>query len=64
LLNARQGRCRDVEHVGFAWTDGTLVPRHGATDPGGPLADLTPRVWLEQLAKSDAYLFAEPTRPH
>jgi hypothetical protein len=54
---------RDAEAV-FTLKDGTLVPRHGQTDPSDPLSPLTPARWFQDLAKTDDYLFAEPGRAH
>lgn len=54
---------RDAETV-FELRDGELQPRDGATDPGDPLSPLTPTLWLQQLAKSDGYLFSEAGRAH
>jgi hypothetical protein len=42
----------------------TLVPKGQLTNPGDPLEPLTPRVWLEGLAREEPYLFAPATRPH
>ncbi len=48
----------------FELHSGAVVPRNGQTDPGDPLAPLTPERWLQGLATTDAYLFAEPGRSH
>src|SRR5687767_13886883 len=50
---------RDAEAV-FELRDGRLVARDGQTDPGDPLGPLTPACWMQQLAKTDGYLFAAP----
>lgn len=47
---------RDAESV-FEMRDGALVPKDGKTDPGDPLQPLSPSTWLQQLAKTDPYLF-------
>ena len=54
---------RDAETV-FTLKDDALVPAHGQTDPSDPLSPLTPALWFQQLAKSDGYLFAQPSRAH
>jgi hypothetical protein len=55
---------RDAASI-FELRDGMLRPRDAAaTDPTDPLTPLTPRLWLEQLATSDGYLFVEPRRTH
>ena len=54
---------RDAETV-FELKEDVLVAKHNAVDPYDPLVSLSPRRWLEQLAKTDGYLFAPPTRAH
>jgi hypothetical protein len=42
----------------FEFKDGEIVPRPGVRHPSEPHKDLTPIDWLQDLAKSDDYLFA------
>lgn len=44
----------------FEWKDGSLVAKEGVKHPTEPLQDYTPTAWLQNLAKSDPYLF-EPS---
>lgn len=45
----------------FEFKDGQVVPRDGVKHPTEPLQDYTPNAWLQQLAKTDAYLFGQST---
>lgn len=54
---------RDAEQM-FELKDDALVARHNATDPNDPLSPLTAARWLLDLAKTEGYLFAPPTRAH
>lgn len=45
----------------FEYKDGNIVPKEGVRHPTDPLQDYTPSAWLQQLAKSDAYLFEPST---
>ena len=47
---------RDAQTV-FEMKDGALVARNDARDPGDALSPLTVARWLQQLAKTDSYLF-------
>jgi hypothetical protein len=48
---------REAESM-FSLKDGSLVPKEGVKHPTDPLKELTPNDWLQNLAKTDAYLFA------
>jgi hypothetical protein len=50
--------CRDAREV-FELKDGEITPRNGATDPNDPLRLLEPSRWLEELKKTDSYLFSD-----
>jgi len=54
---------RAAEDV-FELKDDALVPNAQQTNPSDPLEPLTPRMWLEGLAKDEPFLFARPTRPN
>lgn len=41
----------------FDYKDGQVVAKDGVRHPTDPLQDYTPKAWLQNLAKSDAYLF-------
>lgn len=45
----------------FELKDGTLAPRAGMKHPSDPLKELTPADWLQDLAKTDDYLFEPST---
>jgi len=48
----------EAERV-FELKDGVIKPRPGQKHPDDPLKDLSPEVWLTQLARTDENLFAE-----
>lgn len=43
----------------FELKDGTLKPRTGIKHPSDPLKELTTTDWLEELARTDDYLFGD-----
>lgn len=43
----------------FELVDGALKPKSGVRNTNDPLKDLTPTDWLQELSKSDEYLFGE-----
>ena len=49
---------REAEQV-FELKEGALAPKAGVKHPTEPLKELTPNDWLQQLAKTDEYLFAQ-----
>lgn len=54
---------REAESV-FEWREGTLVAKHGATDPADPCSPLSVARWLTALRESEPYLFTAPGRKH